>query len=269
MDSNDFISTDEIIAEASEYINDSDFTHGVGKSFYELIVHRAIEKLALATFYQKVTKDIFNWNSDGNGLVAMPRNLFNVREMYIFNSSCDNERNSITEPCECCTCQTCWTSFQEVHWKRTFNKFGSSGIKTSKITSFQRDPVYLRRVNVPSNLYYFGIQNGVIALSDNCSGFKNLRIVANGFGTDNCELPIIPRALREVCVNMCIERATYKMKFAYPEYRTHWMDSQRDLYGDNTVQNPGSWLSATRYVVSLNSKQRNDMFEYFGNIDIK
>jgi len=394
VDSRDFISTQEIIAEATEYLNDSNFSHGIGKSLYELMVHRSIESLALSTFFQKVTKDIFNWNKCGDGTIPIPQNLFNVRELYLFNSSCDGGRScqevtkeipsdttfqyeavispvaedptietivvngvnytlnflivhndpsipailqamlnalgfgsiftvsvggglKINVSCtadimnkfvvnyhagkqdfpftqfsgctttvttvectdgagdgngecnECCSCKSCWTSFVEAHWKRTFNKFGSTGIKTAKITSSNLDPVYMRRVNVPGNLYYFGMQDGIIAMSDNAKSFKNMRIVANGFGSDNNELPIIPRALRQVTIDMITMSACKKLMLVYPEYKSMYQVYYTALYGDNTVQNPGSYLRAERYVKSLNTKQRNDLFEYFGNIDIK
>lgn len=283
MRSNDFVSTEEIIAEATELLSDTDFTHGVSKSFYELMVHRVVEDLSLSTFFHVVTKDIFNWNSCDNLRMPIPKNLFNIREVYLFNSSCDNARcldSDCSEPCgSCCSNKSCRTSFVEAHWKRTFNRFGSTGIKTAKIAPGKVDPVYQMNYqysDVPSNLYrpigtliYFGMQNGEMCFSDSAQPFANMRIVANGFSVDNCELPFIPRELRRVLVDELKYAACKKFMIYYPEYKEMYRVYYNDLYGDGSVQNPGSLLKAKRFIKALNSKQRNDMFEYFGNIDIK
>jgi len=273
MRSSEFISTDEIVSEASEYLNDSGFTHGVGRSFYETVVHRTVEELALSTFFNKVTKDIFDWNACGNGYFQMPANTFNLKEIYLFNSKCDSTREKDDEgqpcPCGCSQSKTCWTSFVEAHYKRQYNRFGTPGLKTSGIPGNQYDPVHARMVSVPTGLVYYGMQNGDICISDSGLSYKNVRIVANGFGSSNCELPIIPRELRKAVVDKTVERIALKIKLTHPEYRAHWIDAQSELYGNNTVQKPGSWLSATRFIVSLDSKRRDDLAEYFSNIDVK
>ena len=73
-----------------------------------------------------------------NGIIAMPKNMFNLREVYVFNSSCDSTRcnNPNADGCfcttqsfgcqngeiqtgECCCNKDCWTYYEEAHWKRT------------------------------------------------------------------------------------------------------------------------------------------------------
>jgi len=302
MDSIEFITTEEIVAEGVEYLGVTSFTKGVGRSFYELIVHRAVEDLALHTFFQVVTKDVYNWNcgcgsscSGGtNGILPLPKNMFNVKEIYLFNSQCDSKRQSTSgcgcssqtvpgnsdtvggDEIGCCKNKDCWQYFVEAHWARTFNRFGSSGIKTKTLPGFGHDPVHGKRFwgNSGSSLYggclvYFGIQTGNICISDSGFNFKNMRIVANGFGTDNCELPLIPRPLRQVCVDLLKYKGALKLMVLYPEYKAMYQAYKNDLYGDGSNQNPGSWLRAERHVKSLNTKQRNDMSIYYGNIDIK
>ena len=106
-------------------------------------------------------------------------------------------------------------------------------------------------------------------MSDTALKFKNMRLVADGFGTDNCELPIIPRYLRQVCVDLLKYKGAARLALIFPKYRQMLPMYKNDLFGDNTVQNPGSWLRAERHVKSLNTKQRNDMSIYYGNIMIK
>lgn len=327
MRSSDFLTTEEIVAEGVEYLADTDFTHGIGRSFYELIVHRAIEELAISTFFQKVTIDIFNWNCDGRMTFKMPANTFNLKEIYFFNSSCDSNR--CTTECEtcvvddccssgnqndtsntgitssenrvesspitqnpvsdvtftsdthntgcgdssevgCCKYKGCWTHFEVGHYAVNFNRFGSTGIKTKE----RRHNNYIRQYSTayehPRGYnIYFGMQNGDICVSDSGKCYKNARIVANGFGTDNCDLPIIPRELRGALVDLVKLRGCARIMLQFPEYQKMYQVYKGDLYGDNSVQNPGSWLKAERFVKSMNSKQREDFNTYFGNITIK
>lgn len=302
MRSTSFISTEEVVAEAVEALNDADFTHGIGRSYYELIVHRTIEELALSTFFQRVTQDIFNWNSCGNFTFDLPKNMFNLREIYFFNSSCDKNRGSdccsgSCSPCNdcvdgtppvvcgdggtagtglgvncasCCNEKTCWSDFVTGYWKRQFNRFGESGIKTAERTQFyyESNRGYDSTVrHTRGNLVYFGVQNGQICVSDSGKCFKNVRLVANGFGTDNCELPIIPRELRNVCVDSLKVKGCQRLMLLYPEYKQMYQVYSADLNGSGNA--PGSRLQAERFVKSLNSKQREDYNKYYSNPDIK
>lgn len=283
MTSNDFVPVDEIVAEAAMFLDDTHFNHGASRPFYELIVHREVEHLAINTFFAKITKDIFDWNACGEGIIAMPKNMFNIRNIYLFNSSCDKEREIGEDGCgcgsECCKSKQCWSEFVEAHWKREFNKFGSTRIKTAKVAPDHNDPVYGNYYNgsnpassinrQPGVLVYYGVQNGEICISDSGLKYKNMRIVSNTFGTDNCKLPIIPRALRRACVDKCILDVCTKIMRAYPEYKEFYKIYYSNYYGDGGTTKPGSYLEAERYVKRLDTKSRNDMFEYFGNIEIK
>lgn len=143
----------------------------------------------------------------------------------ITDSSCCEKQTA--NPC--CTQRSCWSDFVEPHWKRNFNKFGSTEIKTATIAPGHIDPVYSRPAGYIEQyqqtrssfgaLVYFGIQNGQIAFSDNAGCFKNLRIVSNGFASTNCELPIVPRALRAVCVDMTTLNVCKKLMILFPEYK--------------------------------------------------
>jgi hypothetical protein len=289
VNSSDFISVDEVVSEAASFLRDEEFTHGLGKTFYEMLAHRAIEDLALNTFFQTVTKDIYDWNACGTLIISTPKNLFNIKGLFLFNSSCDKKRcgtdndqcaDSSTDNCnqnancgddvgECCKSKSCWTEFQEAHWKRNFNRFGSTGVKTAKIAPGHYDKVYLTERGAPSGLIYFGMQNGEMCFSDNANCYKNLRIIANGFGTDNDKLPIIPRELRRVIVDTIKYKGCIAIMPTHPEYGNMYKVYYNELYGDGSIQNPGSYLAARRFIISMNSKQRNDLFEYFGNIEIK
>lgn len=282
MRSNEFVTTEEVVAEAVEYLNDTDFMHGIGRSFYELMAHRCIEELALDTFFDVKTTDIFCWNACGEGIIPIPKNCFNIKDMFLFNSSCDKDREHLTEPLiqtsgSCCGDSNDhergkhhWEKFINVKYAVNYNKFGSSGLATKRRTELYREFIhgwdgYERH----RHLAYFGIQNGMICVSDTGRHWKNMRLICNTFGTDNCELPIIPRELRTACVDYIKVKACMKLMVLFPEYKQMYAVYKSDLYGDGSFMNPGSWLKATRFIVSLNSKARKDLQEYFGNIHTK
>lgn len=268
MTGNDFVSAHEIAADAAQQIADEGFKKA-RFTFYLSVIHRAVEELALDTFYKVVTKDIFNWNECGDMKFEIPANLFNIKEIYLFNSNCGKN-----EGCDCSVnedgTKCCWTGYKIVHWKRLFNRFGSTGLKTSKIGAGHYDYVNAIRVIPYCGIVYAGLQDGVLALSDNAKGFANMRIVANGFASSNSELPVIPRMARQAIVDKCKERVLYRLKHKDPTQRQNWIDAFNDLnYGAKTASNPGSWVLVRRRLGALDGWAKAALNEYFAGIDSK
>lgn len=292
MQSSDFISSKEIVAEAASNIDDEGYKK-CGYSFYLNAVHRATEALSIDTFYRIVTKDIYNWNSCKDSTIQIPSNLFNIREMYLFNQTCEK---CDTEGVKC-GCEngeesnniwgtqidnkSKWGNFAIVHWKRLFNKFGSSGIETARV-GLNRDRVLgtgplsigaglgLGYGVSAKSLIYCGIQENVICFPEHACHYKNLRIVANGFASDNEELPVIPRLAREAIVDKVCEKVLYKLKNKDRTYRIDWMDAaQKCNRGTGQPSDPGSWILATRRLRIIDTFQKQEMLDYFAGIDCK
>ena len=147
-------------------------------------------KLSLATFYHEVTTDILDWNECGNDYITVPVNCFNIRQLYAFNSNCPGDK------CSCkCNNQNipeCWSFFREIHLKRGYDGFGGTGIKTAKITN-RYDSINRVQVYPYVDLLWYNTQNEKIISSEGTRHFKNIRIVYNGFPSNNDTLPVIPR----------------------------------------------------------------------------
>lgn len=273
----DLVSVAEMITDISQNLYDEEFNK-LGRSYYKMLVHRALQAFAIESFYQIVTKDIYNWNEEKTFILDIPSNSFNLREMIFFNSSCKGST------CSCSSGNngypTCWGSFRIAHYKRTFNRFGSSGIETANISNrSNRDPVYqmpdynmsmsLNGVNSynRNNLIFFGDQEGSYCISDNADEYKNVRLRYNGIGVDSDKAPAVPLVFRDAIIDKCVERACFRLKLKYPEYRVHWMDSMISLDGKNGE--PGSWKKAKRLAKRMDTKKKEDYREYFGNMDNK
>ncbi len=251
MTSSEFISIEEIVSEAASLISDEGFKLA-NFGYYIMAAHRAVEELSIDTFYKKVTVDTFDWNECGDLKFEMPKNLFNIKEVYLFNSSCKTKCN--------CSDKSCWNSFAIAHWKRQFNTFGSSGIATAKVLNGGRDELQPKYVNSGSLIYY-GIQENQMCFSDSAKGYKNIRIVANGFASSNSDLPVIPRLARNFIVSAVKERVLYRRKHIDKSSRLDWGDALQEKENNSVI--------ARRRLRMLNGAEKESMMSYLSFIDTK
>lgn len=237
---NDFVSINILLSEILVKCNDEDLRKGLTKGWYISAMQRCLEDLAYDTFFQKVTIDI---ELDKEKLqVEMPNNIFNLREVYLFNGECCETNNSVP-----------------VHVKRLFNNHTGGSSYTSKIKesgSTNCDPI------IPSydstGLRYCNIQNGVIMFSQSCSGYDHVRIIANGTGGAIGDMPIIPRWFRNVVTDfVCEQHFLSMMAKDQKQYVTLWR-----LYNDKLNGWPdGSWHKAERRVKSMDTYTKEALIE--------
>ncbi len=256
MVANDFISANHIIAEVVSIVGDRDFRKsGFSTGWYMSRVQDALQELAFDTFYQEVTLD---YDIPENLRLEIPKNVFNVREIYIYNGdSCCGVNDS-----------------QIVHYKRTFNnknggytaRVKESGtnaspfVPTASENSLGHD-YSLGVFNSPK--YYANIQNGTLMLSSHCSGYSKIRIVCNGMGAAVGDVPIIPRFFERAIVDYLEERWYNSMKSLDPRmYNALWRDARDKMYD----WRDGSWRKAISRVASMDSWEKEDMNEYLSAI---
>lgn len=275
MESSEFISIDQILSDLLTLANDEDYSRsGLDKGFYITRIHDAVTYFALETFYQVVTKDIINFDKNKNGVIDIPINCFNIREIYLFNgnSNCNNTNHS--EGCSC-SGKSSLDDYVSVHWKRTLN-VGSSGIKMSRIKERNRDAVLSgsdmysytpNKDNINTNgLYYCNIQGGRIILSDNCtSDYKNIRIIYNGMGSDNGSIPCIPRIIKDGIFDKASVDVFYYLKVRDKSYRTDYADAFNRLNGVGRTK--GSLRECKNRILAMDSFKRADIIEYLSNVD--
>lgn len=250
MNTNDFVSIDQILSEVLMFCNDENLRHGLTKGFYHLQIRNAIDELAIDTFFDERTVDL---PLDPELLqVEMPSNLFNIREIYLWKGDCCKPETSVI-----------------VHWKRLFNnKWGGEHYTANQKENMQSDPFYKPSFSSNyggnGNLYYANFQNGLVMFSRNSKNYPKVRFVGNGFGGEVNELPIIPRFLREAVVDFTVEKALFARKKRSKEDRIDWMDAYNRL----TKPYDGSWAKAQTRIATLNTWERENITTYLGKYDM-
>lgn len=230
----DAVSIQDILSRALVFCNDTEYRNGFTKGFYIGLIQMGLEELAFDTFYDVITEDINLENTDfSTGFqIEMPCNMFNPREIYLFNGDCDKPIGQV-----------------QVYWKRLFNNGkGGKNYTAKSIDSGAgfSDPYYTPAF-VDPNVYYANIYNGVMMFSNNCGAFKWLRIVGNGAGTPIGDDPVIPRFFRNALTHYVCE-SYFRAQMA--KDRAYTTDQQ--LYY-NLLHNErnGSWNVAEKRAKKL------------------
>lgn len=257
----DFVTVNEILSDVLKLVKDEDYRLN-SKGWYTSQVQQALEELSFDTFFSKGPPIIIPI-SDGLK-IPIPKGTFNIRQLYITNGNACNVGHS-----------------QVVWYKRNFIAGTESGyIARDKYNN--RDPFYKNRRsgnsrfavgddfrNEPTNLYYYGVHDGEINLSANCRQFKNLFIVANRISTEVGDVPLVPVYLRQAVKSFVLIEAM-EVKMA-DEIGTaafnQWATLLNKQVNDKDNMNNGTWITAERRVKMLDSKQREDLNEYFSRLD--
>ena len=254
MNSNDFCDINSILAEVQMLVNDEDLRKGVSKGFLVSGIEQCMQELALDTFFMTVTKDL-KFDSDKLQL-EMPKNCFNIREIYMWNGKCCSPESSVI-----------------VHYKRLYNNHNGGAGYTARRQDDQSantniDPFFQQSnllnssyITSVSSLYYANIQNGTIMFSSSCKGFENVRLVYNAMGVDEIgDEPIIPRMLRQAFIDYSVERY-YRVMLAKDSraYSTLWRVADVKLNDFKT----GSMYLARKRIASMDTWSRDAYREFF------
>lgn len=98
--------------------------------------------------------------------------------------------------------------------------------------------------------------------SQECRAFPFVRIIFNGMGGPEGDVPVIPRFFQRAIVDYVEERYYNAMKGREPrKYRTLWADAQSRL--DSYT---GYWTKAKRRVTSMDSAEKESMEEYISSM---
>lgn len=251
MNSNDFISVSHILSEVTSIVNDNEYKNGFSKGWYVSRIQDALQELSFDTFFDTRTLD-FDFPRETLAF-QLPSNLFNVKELYLFNGTC---------------CST--PSSQRVYWKRQYNNKGNGNGYTAKVKDgggqADIDPYIPSSHNFVNHdfgwygvKYYANIDNGMIMFSSDCRAFTRFRIIANGMGGDIGDMPIIPRFF-ERAINDYVKLMYYEgMKARDPrKYRVLWSDTYQQCYDREN----GSWPKARKRISSMDSWEKEALEEY-------
>lgn len=253
MTSNDYVSIEHLLAEVTATVNDTDYKKGFPKGWYISRLQDAMQELSFDTFWLKVQQDVV---MPENCQLEMPKNTFNIREIYLYNGSLCNPQKT-----------------QMVYWKRLFNNTASGDGYTAQVKDdgSNGSDIYQPNQRVyTGNMqgfygpkYYYNVLNGLVMFSRECKGYSFVRIVYNGMGVENGDLPVIPRFFERAVVDYVEEKFYNAMKARDVRmYRPLWTDAYQKL---NDLVN-GSWNKAKKRIKAMDSKEKASMEEYISSM---
>jgi len=269
-----FVTPDQILADVLKFVDDEDFRLNT-RGFYVSQMQQALQELAYDTFFDERTQ-AFDVPADLK--LEMPEGAFNIRQMYLFNGTKCNIKTA-----------------QNVYWSRNYITDGKGFVKRDRGNLNRNDPFYAPRERTRdkhlddaldgapfnnsrqitsggsnvSQLFFYGIQSGLIMLSPSCTKFEKILIVFNGTGGKIGDIPCIPQYLREAVKHFVIDVALL-IAMAKREDVNRWIRLQqlneRKLKGTRREEE-GSWYKAEYRVKSMDSKAQEDLKEYLSRLD--
>ncbi|MFN5416288.1 MAG: hypothetical protein ACK5B9_04465 [Flavobacteriia bacterium] len=245
-----FVSVNEILSDVLKVVDDSSFKIN-SPGWYKSQVEQALEELSFDTFFLTINKD-FEIPCDLK--LELPLGAFNLRQIYVYNGDkCD------------------FSCAQVVYHKSNFLGSGSGNtyLARDRYTN-DRDRFHKHRGTsqiVPNNVFFYGIQQGIINLSPNCKQFQKVMLVYNGIQSDIANSPIVPLYLRQAVKDFVTVKGL-ETRIAQETVNLQRWNLLLARY-DNSLNHPydGSWVKAERRVKTLDNKHRQDMKEYLSRMN--
>lgn len=249
-----FVTPDDILSMVTPLVGDRDYK-SLPKGFYISIIQKAVEELAIDTFFQELRTDLDFPNETLT--LDLPAGCFNVKNVYVFSGN------------ECVI-----SNAHKVWWKKNYFTKGNGFIANDNGKNLN-DPFYdnhnfgnvygdrsLIRVNSTERQLFYNIQMGKLMLSSTCRGVGNkVHIHYNGTGGAIDEQPIIPTFAR-VAIEDYVLEYVLRQKIATDSDPRRW----QALYNITTLRlnkpYDGSWAKAEYRIRSMNESQRREMCEY-------
>ena len=243
------VSANVIMADVLVSLNDEDqkfFNPG----FYISQIQQALKELSFDTYFLNLHKD-FDFPSETLSL-EMPKGSFNLKQVYVFNGdNCNIESSKLV-----------WI-------KDGYITSGKDKGYTARNKEGNTDPfINNYRSSIVSNylpvsdtdVLFCSIQNGRIMFSSSCSSYSKVRLEYLGTMCDIGEVPFIPTHFREAVKLWVEEKCLRYLKARNPRfYRPLWVDVN-SLLNQPFV---GAWDIAKQRVSNMDSKEADDLKEYF------
>lgn len=198
----------------------------------------------------------------------MPKGAFNLQQVYLFNGDECNIQSSVN-----------------VYTKRNFinSKSGNGYVARDKYYN-DGDRFHTKRavrdtssavnglsgdLRGPDNLYYCGLQSGVIMFSPNCRNYQKAMLVYTGIMADIGETPVVPQFFRQAVKDFVLVPAleTKMTETVGTNAYGHWAGLKRSYEAKKDQPYTGSWFTAEKRAKNLNSKERQDYKEYFTRLN--
>lgn len=239
-----YVSVNEILADVLKVVGDEDFKVN-SPGYYKSQIQQALEELAFESFFDQQSR-AFDVPKDFR--LEMPRGAFNIKNIYLFNGD------------ECVI-----NNSTPVYNKRNFiNSKSGQGYVANNKGNNGNDRFHKQTfgTTMPSNLYFYAIQNGDIMLSSNCGAFEKVFIEYSGTGGDIGDDPIVPLFLRQAVKDyVAVKALEVKLAQVPTAEFNRWvmiLNIQKENKGSDYS---GSWFEAQRRVRRLDDKERKDIKE--------
>ncbi len=255
-----FVSVNEILADVLRVTNDSGFKIST-KGWYISQIRQALQELSFDTYFDERNEELI---IPDDLRVEMPKGSFNLKQIYLFNGDkCNVGQNT-----------------PNVYFKQNFWTGGNGFLARDKWNN-NGDPFYRSRTGSPnpqarnevtlgsrSQLYFFGIQNGLIMLSDSCRKFEKIMVFFNGIGGELDNTPVIPQffrqAVKDYVTSIGLEVAIASAD-ASEFNRLSFLKSSVDQRMNKPFD--GTWAKAEQRAKQTNSKVRQDYKEYLARMN--
>lgn len=242
-----FLSHNLIMSDIAKKSGDPGFEYD-SEGYYMSLMQEALQELSFDTFFLEKEK-IYDLE-DGCLNFKLPSGFFNIRNIFGFNGETCSPKNS-----------------KPIYWKRDYkNKIARDSWGN------QGDPYYKQRGNdnPPGYLYFCGISNGELFLSESCKVFEKVVVRANGLITDIGETPVIPMFFRQAVTDYCIVEAL-STRIAGNTHLTKEISFWQAIMNrhETRLNKPydGSWDKAMHRVKIMDKKTRDDIKIYLGRLD--
>jgi len=263
------LSPKEVLSEVLIYTQEMGYTN-VTRGFIISQMNRCMQALSYDTFFNESHKAFV---IPENRLIDIPAGVFNINQMYLYSG--DN-------------CNI-GTNTANVYWKRNMYTGGGKGYAArnkGNNGNNGRDPFYsgngghhyynrnrsdigggAKGISIQNGLYYYGVSNGQITLSENTGPYSKVLIKFNGIWEVDAEKKTIPLHFQEVLVDWCTE-SVLRVKTAKDPSKWRGMHSDsvfRLGYKPETYD--GSWYKAKRRVTGMDNKTKEDLQEYLSRLN--
>lgn len=238
-------SIETILADVLPAINDED-TRLLSIGWYRRVIKAGLEKL---NFHTKFDQRYLDLDMPEDLKMEMPAGSWEIRDLFAFTGDC---------------CKVGASS--RIFKKSNYLSKGKDMGYTARNKSGQWDYFIIPFQN-DSSLLYYGIQRGLIMLSEACSGFEKVRIVFNGTPTDIHATKMIPHFAKEALIAYTVERAFFTLKVRDPKYRAMWVDAKIDLYSPSSVSEWSKWDNAKWLLKDIDKKEWDDLAEYLSKLN--
>ena len=234
-----YIPAGEVILDAAQAVNDDGF-RALQRPFYMSQVQQAITELAFDTSYhERVWEEVI----PSTAKLALPSDMVNINVIYLFNG----------ESCDVNNSQVC-------HIKYNYQHKGGEGYTAQNKWNNLQDPIIPPAGfgEPPDTLYYYGIQQGFIMLSPNCTSFERIRIEYAGTGVKFGDEPMVPGFARQAVTEYVIHKAARVRQHENPNLFRPIMNDAMDQ-----LKSPqGEWIKARARIGRMTKAEREDMYAY-------